>query len=453
MLPYLLSVLVVLVAVLIVTGDWFGRRQPTASAPANQSSMTAGTDTRESTFASQLPPTETLVAPSPESFPQDSSPTTSSEPSPSEPALASSAASISTSLTSSVAEPVAADGLSCPGVRCVTLVVTGDVLLHPPLWEQAAADAGAAAAGDTYDFDPLLAGQVRYAEKADFAICHLETPLGTDDGPYQGFPNFVVPPEIATSLAGTGYDGCSTASNHSFDDGTDGIDRTLDALDLAGLAHNGTARTADEAAAPTLIERSGVVIGLVSGTYGLNGAGPDESWQVNGIESSALLNGAATARAAGADLVVVAVHNGLEYQTDPTAGQRELAETLLNSPDVDFVFGHHAHVVQPLEKINGKWVAHGLGNTVAAHGIVDIDNREGLLVRVQFSQDRSGTWSTSDIAWVPSLMVESAYRWCSLIIDKVCESPEEDAMSEERIAAAVNLLDADDDGAHRLDQE
>jgi len=350
-------------------------------------------------------------------------------------------------------ETVTAPEPPCPGTVCVSLVVTGDVLLHPPLWDQAAADAGPDAPADSYDFGPLLAGQRRYVKNADFGVCHLETPLAPDGGPYQGYPSFRVPPEIAGALADTGYDACSTASNHSFDDGTAGVDRTLDTLDAAGLAHNGTARTEQEAATPTLVERGGVTVGLVSGTYGLNGNPEHDSWQVNMLSADDILQRAAAARQAGADLVVVSLHAGVEYRSEPTAQQRDLAATLLASPDVDFVAGHHAHVVQPLEKINGKWVAYGLGNTVAAHDVENLGNREGLLVQVRFSRDAAGVWSTTDIAWVPSLIGSAPpYRWCSLIVGKTCENSSADDTSRARIEQSVNAAGAAEAGAHRLDQ-
>lgn len=339
----------------------------------------------------------------------------------------------------------------CPGVRCFSLVVTGDVLLHPPLWEQALADAGAGP--DDFDFGPLLAGQTEYVQPADLAVCHLETPLGPDGGPYRGYPSFRVPPEIARDLAGVGYDACSTASNHSLDDGGDGVDRTLDTLDAAGLAHAGTARSAAEAATPTLVERAGVTVGLVSATYGLNGSPDHPDWQVQTLSTQQILDQAAAARQAGAELVIVSVHAGTEYRTAPTDQQRDLAAALLADPDVDFVAGHHAHVVQPLEQINGKWVAYGLGNTVAAHEVEDVGNREGLLVQVRFSQDEAGTWTTAEVAWVPSVVEdEKPYRWCSLVAAAGCGDPAADAGSRARIAEAVNALGAADAGAHPVDR-
>lgn len=223
-----------------------------------------------------------------------------------------------------------------------------------------------------------------------------------------------MPAEIAPALATTGYDACSTASNHTEDQGSDGVDATLDALDAAGLKHAGSYRTAADAALPTLLNTPGGTVALIAAAYGLNTDQPPKpAWQVEIIYVPTILKQAAVARAAGADLVIVGLHAGTEYDHDPTRGQQSVAQQLLASSDVDFVYGHHAHVVQPLERIGGKWVACGLGNTVAAHGISELGNRQGLMVRAQFSQAADGTWSTSDIGWIPSLVDETIpYRWC-----------------------------------------
>ena len=74
----------------------------------------------------------------------------------------------------------------------------------------------------------------------------------------------------------------------------------------------------------------------------------------------------------------------------PNAEQKNAAKTLLADPDIDLVYGHHAHVVQPMEKINGKWAIYGLGNNIAAQGTEITGTRDGLLVRVQFSKDADG---------------------------------------------------------------
>ena len=298
--------------------------------------------------------------------------------------------------------PQRPDGAAiCPGVRCVSIVVTGDVLLHPPLVEQARA----AAAGTDLDLDfsPMLRGQLPYLATADLAICHLETPLAPADGPFEGYPEFSVPPQILGALKTTGYDACTTASNHTMDQGFAGVLRTLDDLDAAGLAHDGSSRSAADADRPTVVAASDAKIGLISVAYGLNTGPADEPWMVSLLDPEAIIAEAQRARAAGADVVAVAIHAGTEYETEPSSEQVAAAETLLADPAIDLVYGHHAHVVQPLQKIDGKWAIYGLGNMIASHETPIDATREGLLVRVTFSQDTAGAWTTSDVAWVPSL--------------------------------------------------
>jgi len=116
-------------------------------------------------------------------------------------------------------------------------VVTGDVLLHPPLVDQARVDSQG---GQGLDFGPMLAAEKPYVQGADLGICHLETPLAPADGPFSGYPEFSVPPQVLPALVATGYDACSTASNHTLDQGTTGVNRTLDDLDAACLAHDGS---------------------------------------------------------------------------------------------------------------------------------------------------------------------------------------------------------------------
>ena len=178
-----------------------------------------------------------------------------------------------------------------------------------------------------------------------------------------------VPPEIVPGLATTGYDACTTASNHSFDRGGAGVDRTLAALDASGVAHAGMARNPEEAARITTVGAGPARVALLSFTYGFNGIPyPDgQLWRANIIDEARILADARRARAAGADVVVVALHWGDEYVHDPNAQQSEMAPRLIASDDIDLLLGHHAHVVQPLENVGGEWVVYGMGNLVATH--------------------------------------------------------------------------------------
>ncbi len=143
------------------------------------------------------------------------------------------------------------------------------------------------------------------------------------------------------------------------------------------------------------------------------------------------------------------MHAGGEYESTPNLEQKTTAKALLADPDIDLVYGHHAHVVQPMEKINGKWAIYGLGNNIAAQLGSAPGVQQGLLVRVQFSQDTTGngrpaTWPGSSYQ-----DVGAPYRWCALSSTDTCGTGDVTALAQ--TTAVVNGWGADTDGAHRLD--
>lgn len=292
--------------------------------------------------------------------------------------------------------------------REATVVMNGDLLWHNTLVSGAREDAAAADGdGKGLDFTPLLEGVRPVVESADLAICHNEVPVAPPGGPYKYYPAFAAPQETLDAVREVGYDLCTTASNHSLDDGWSGLVRTLDALDARGLQHAGTARTAEEAETPTIhTTADGVRIAVVTGTYDTNGIPRprDREWSVADLDPGTLLRRAAAARAAGADVVLVAVHGGDEYGHQPNDQQRELAERLTASPDVDLVYGHHVHVVQPWTKVNGKWVVYGLGNLVAQHLASVPAGYEGVTARFTFTETPDGRFVVNRAEYLPTLV-------------------------------------------------
>jgi len=327
----------------------------------------------------------------------------------------------------------------------LTLVATGDVLLHERLWTTAKRDG----TNGHWDFAPLLSGVNPLVQSADLAICHLETPLAPKGGPYSGYPLFQGPPQILPALKQTGYDACSTASNHSFDGGAKGVDRTLDAMDQAGLRHMGTARTPAEAATPTIVEVQGVKVGLLSYTFGFNGLPyPNgETWRAGKLDVPAIKAMAATAREMGAQIVVVSCHWGDEYSQQVNQQQKSIAAELLADSNIDLILGHHAHVVQPMQEIDGKWVVYGLGNLAAAHREPNSRKAEGLLVRFTF--ERTGDrWKVGQAAYVPLLVTDTVPVRVLDVRRELAKpdlSPTKRArleLAEERTRDAVRSLDA-----------
>jgi poly-gamma-glutamate synthesis protein (capsule biosynthesis protein) len=285
----------------------------------------------------------------------------------------------------------------------ITVVATGDVLLHERLWTTAKRDG----ADGNWDFAPLLSSVKPHVQKADLAIAHLETPLAPLGGPYHGYPLFQGPPQIATALKQTGYDLCTTASNHSFDGGAAGVDRTLTTLEKVGLEHAGTARSRAEAEQVTIVDVGGVKVASLSFTFGFNGLPyPNgETWRAAQISTKSIKLKAQEARDRGAELVLVSCHWGTEYSNKLNDQQREVGPQLLADSNIDLVIGHHAHVVQPMQEIDGKWIAYGHGNLVAAHREPNSTKAEGLLTRFTFTRD-GNRWKT-DAEYAPLLMTDT----------------------------------------------
>ena len=290
--------------------------------------------------------------------------------------------------------------------RTVTVLGSGDVLIHPPLTDQARRDA--AARGEPgYDFGGILGAIAPDVRAADLAICELETPLAPKQGPFAGYPDFDAPPQVLEALKNDGYDTCTTASNHSLDQGFDGIVRTLDELDAAGLEHSGSARTQQESQTPLITTLpNGARIAQLAYTYGFNGhtAPADKPWSVNPIDVQKIVADAHRAKGQGADIVVLSLHWGTEYDHLATPTQLAQAKQLLASPDVDLILGDHAHVIQPMQKIGDKWVIYCMGNLVARHSQPIADNREGILAKFTFTEVQPHVFRVSRAEAIPLWM-------------------------------------------------
>jgi hypothetical protein len=299
---------------------------------------------------------------------------------------------------------------TAPPRRSFTIAVTGDFLIHMPV--TARARQLGLARGVTYDFGPMLDRVRGELTAADLAVCHLETPLSPDNRNISGYPRFNAPRELATAIAGAGYESCSTASNHSLDRGESGVRATLDVLDAAGLTHSGSSRTAAEAAAPVLHDVRGARVALLAYTYGLNGVPlpAGAPWLVNLIEPGRILADARAARAAGASFVMVQLQWGEEYQSAPTAEQQSLARTLLASPDVDVIVGHHVHVVQPIERIGDKYVVYGLGNFLSNQNPVCCPRaaQDGVIVNLHV-EEQDARFVVRRVTYTPTWVERGPY--------------------------------------------
>jgi poly-gamma-glutamate capsule biosynthesis protein CapA/YwtB (metallophosphatase superfamily) len=295
--------------------------------------------------------------------------------------------------------------------RGFTLIASGDVLTHGPVLRRA--QAYGRRVGQPYDFRPMFADVRPLVAGADLAVCHLEVPLSRNGQDISSWPAFNAPPQLAAALRWAGYDACSTASNHSLDQGPQGVAATLDVLDAAGLRHAGTARSNGEARRTTAVDVHGLRVGLLSYTYGLNSGRPPagRAWLVKTIDPGRIVDDARAARRAGARFVVVLLHWGQEYRSTPTRSQREVARRLLGAPEVDLILGHHVHVVQPIERVGGKWVAYGMGNSLSNQtpSCCAAGSQDGVLVKVTVGED-GGRLRVREVRYAPTWVEHPSFR-------------------------------------------
>jgi poly-gamma-glutamate synthesis protein (capsule biosynthesis protein) len=349
-----------------------------------------------------------------------------------------------------VAVAKAAPPAPAPPAR-FTILGAGDILTHMGVVRSASTSG-------TTDFSPLLAGLDAWVGGSDLALCHLEVPVAPPGSAPSGYPMFGAPAELARDLAEQGWDGCSTASNHSIDRGLPGVVATLDALDAVGLGHVGTARAAEEQARPQLyeLERAGqrLTVAHLAGTYGLNGLRvPDDApWAVTMLDAGALVAAAQAVRDAGAHLVVVSMHAGTEYTETLTPEQTDVAAQLAASGAVDLVIGHHAHVPQRIERLpggpdgTGMWVAFGLGNLLSNQDDDCCDPRTSNGVVLTATVERrspTGPARVTGVEWTAATVDRAAGHRLLAIPDALAAPPggtlgdEELRTREQRVRDAV----------------
>ena len=141
----------------------------------------------------------------------------------------------------------------------------GDIMIEPPVLKAAKRGKG------KYDFSGVFAPSKALLSESDYVVGNLETPLaGKAAGYTKTHLCFNAPDEYADALIDAGVDLVSTANNHTFDRGYEGMERTIRILDEKGLAHTGSFLHTEERPEAYYFERDGVKYAVIAYTYGTN---------------------------------------------------------------------------------------------------------------------------------------------------------------------------------------
>jgi len=229
-------------------------------------------------------------------------------------------------------------------------------------------------------------------QQADLALGNFEgvlAPPGRDPlvlsrtapgEPYK----LVMPRQSGQFLREAGFDLVSLANNHAIDLGSAGLSDTIDILQSAALQTFGVSPQAGAAETPVILAVKGLRIAFLGFTIipppvsSVTGPLPARYDPVAAAE-------AVKAARQAADVVVVTMHGGVEYQTRPDPSQEQAAQRLLDN-GADLVLGHHPHVVQKTQVVDDHFVAYSLGNFVFDQ--LTGETRTGLALRIYV--DREG---------------------------------------------------------------
>lgn len=282
-------------------------------------------------------------------------------------------------------------GTTNPGENVgADLVFVGDAMQHQDQLNQAKAEGG----GIRYDYSDCFSLIAPTITEADYAVVNLEVPLGGGND-YSGYPCFSAPDSYAEALRDAGFDLFLTANNHCLDRLDRGARRTLTALDKLGVDHIGTYHDAvqRDTLVPFIKDINGIRFAFLNYTYGTNGIQPRDGAEISLIDREKIKKEIILSRKAGAEIVCVAVHWGIEYSLHENQAQRDLAR-FLTEQDVDLIIGSHPHVIQPMQVVHndksGKdvLIVYSLGNFIS--NMKTIDTRGGALVKVRIERDADG---------------------------------------------------------------
>ena len=271
-----------------------------------------------------------------------------------------------------------------------TIVFAGDAMQHKSQLENASRGGG------VYDYSETFAEIAPWVQSADYAVVNLETTLG--DHNFSGFPMFCTPDSYASALKDAGFDLFLNANNHTLDRRDNGLRRTVRVLDSLGVAHTGTYTdaAARNASVPLVRDINGFKVAFLNYTYGTNGIDIQGNVVVDYIDRKKMSADIKSARSAGAELVVVLPHWGIEYELTERAPQRELAKFLLDN-GADAVIGGHPHVIQPMHRTGDGAVVYSMGNFVS--GMRTTDTRGGAMVSMHIKRDKAGKAVIDDMKY------------------------------------------------------
>ena len=257
------------------------------------------------------------------------------------------------------------------------LLMVGDALIHSSVYNDALTEDG------NYDFKPMLKYVKPILKSYDLKYYNQETILGGSSLGYSSYPKFNSPVEVGDAFLNAGFNLVSLSNNHTMDKGETGVINSVNYWkSKKNVVFSGQWTSWEERNTNPVYSVNGINYAFFSYTTWTNGLEtPVGKEYLNNVYSNEKAYLDINAVKDRADVIIVAIHWGEEYNLDITEEQREIAN-YLSSLGVNIIIGTHPHVVEPVEYINNgdTLVIYSLGNFIS--GQIGLDRLTGLMIEV-----------------------------------------------------------------------
>ena len=265
-------------------------------------------------------------------------------------------------------------------VSKANLIMVGDALIHGSVYR----DANRLAGGNGYDFKPQIEYIKEIVKDYDIAYYNQETILGGTELGLSDYPTFNSPQEVGDAMIDAGFNLVSLATNHTVDSGKQAVLNSREYWNKqTGVQAVGSYSSNEEKKEleTKVLEINGIKYAMLNYTYGTNGMPVNNDYLVNVWPTDLELNIVSEDKKYQSyketvkkdisnirdkvDVLIVAMHWGVEYTHTPTKYEEDMAKFLAEN-NVDIIIGTHPHVIQPVEWIDDTIVFYSLGNFISA---------------------------------------------------------------------------------------
>ena len=260
----------------------------------------------------------------------------------------------------------------------VSLIAVGDNLIHSSLYK----DANRHANYNGYDFKPMLTYIKEIVTNYDIGYFNQETILGGTELGLSDYPTFNSPYEVGDAMIDAGFNLVSLATNHTVDRGKKAVENSCAYWKLqSNVLTAGSYCSDEERNEIRIAEKNNITYTMLNYTYGTNGMPVANDYLVNVWPTNLDINDPSRDTKYQnykeqvkediervrdkVDVLIVAMHWGVEYTHNPTEYEKDMANYLA-SLGVDVIIGTHPHVIQPVTWIDDTLVIYSLGNFISA---------------------------------------------------------------------------------------